>query len=632
MMKPLLWLLAGLFAGTLVHADERILDFHDEVVIAADGVLHVTETIRVRAEGDAIRRGIYRDFPTDYLDRNGRRIRVLFEPVEVLRDGAREPWRAQRVANGVRTWFGDAQVLLPPGEHEYVFRYRTARQLGFFADHDELYWNVTGNGWAFPIDHASALVSLPAGAPRESRDIEGYTGAQGASGRDYSASIDAEGRAHIATTRVLRTGEGLTLVFSFAKGIVAPPDWKQQIGWYGSAGRREAILAAGVLLLAGFLFVQWWRVGRDPRAGTVIPQYDPPPGLTPAAARYVQLCEYDDRCFAADTVELATRGLVRIRVDDSKHYRLDRIGTPATAGTDSTSALDAALFVRERNLLLRDSNHKVISQARRAHEKFLAEHHGAVNFRLRPGIGCLGGLLLIAAVTAALYLDPLAVGAAEIVPTVASVVLTSLATSSLAGYFARRRHGYAARGRLIAGLICLPLDVVALRFLALATTLAFAVLVAAGAIVFALFAQIMGARTPAGRALLDRIQGLRMYLGVAERDSLAQAKAPPMSLAEYQRLLPYAIALEVERTWGDRLAAAIGPAAAAAAMATMDWYDNRGSGGFSPSTFASSLGSSLAGAISSSASPPGSSSGSSSGGGGGGSSGGGGGGGGGGGW
>ena len=28
-------------------------------------------------------------------------------------------------------------------------------------DHDELYWNVTGNAWKFPIDVATATVLLP---------------------------------------------------------------------------------------------------------------------------------------------------------------------------------------------------------------------------------------------------------------------------------------------------------------------------------------------------------------------------------------------------------------------------------------------------------------------------------------
>jgi len=135
------------------------------------------------------------------------------------------------------------------------------------------------------------------------------------------------------------------------------------------------------------------------------------------------------------------------------------------------------------------------------------------------------------------------------------------------------------------------------------------------------------APTVEGRKLLDRIAGLRLYLGVAERDTLAAQKAPPMTVDEFQRFLPYALALGVEKTWADKFAAAVGPAAAAAAAGAIGWYQTGGrTSGISD--FTSGLGSSLSGAISSSSTAPGSS----SGGGGGGSSGGGGGGGGGGGW
>ena len=135
------------------------------------------------------------------------------------------------------------------------------------------------------------------------------------------------------------------------------------------------------------------------------------------------------------------------------------------------------------------------------------------------------------------------------------------------------------------------------------------------------------APTIEGRKLLDRIAGLRLYLGVAERDELAAQKAPPLTADEFQRFLPYALALGVEKTWADKFAAAVGPAAAAAAASAMVWYQGGGNVS-SISEFHDSLGSSLSGAISSSSTAPGSS----SGGGGGGSSGGGGGGGGGGGW
>ena len=64
-------------------AEERILEFHSDILVMQDGWIEVTETIRVRAEGERIRRGIYRDFPTEYFDKLGNRYVVDFQPLAV---------------------------------------------------------------------------------------------------------------------------------------------------------------------------------------------------------------------------------------------------------------------------------------------------------------------------------------------------------------------------------------------------------------------------------------------------------------------------------------------------------------------------------------------------------------------
>src|SRR5206468_3653250 len=69
-----------------------------------------------------------------------------------------------------------------------------------------------------------------------------------------------------------------------------------------------------------------------------------------------------------------------------------------------------------------------------------------------------------------------------------------------------------------------------------------------------------------GRRLEDEIEGLRQYLGVAERDELSRTKAPPKTPEEFSKFLPYAVALDVEKTWADRFAIALGSAALAAAV------------------------------------------------------------------
>ena len=128
------------------RVQERILSYDSTVAVNADGSMDVEERIRVRAEGEAIRRGIYRDFPTRYRDRHGNRVVVDFTVKDVLRDGRPEPWFTERQSNGVRLNTGNDDFLPVPAEYTYTLRYRTSRQLGFFEDHDELYWNAIGTG------------------------------------------------------------------------------------------------------------------------------------------------------------------------------------------------------------------------------------------------------------------------------------------------------------------------------------------------------------------------------------------------------------------------------------------------------------------------------------------------------
>ncbi len=224
------WLVPALAAFVLAahpvitgsaRAAEIIERFDAQIDVAPNGNLTVTETIRVRAEGREIKRGIYRDFPTDYTDSHGNRVRVGFTVVEVMRDGEPEPYFTERRGNGVRVYIGQKDVFLTPDHYTYTLTYRTDRQLGFFDDFDELYFNAIGHGWVFAIERARAIVHLPPGA--EVLSTTAYTGRRGESGRDFSTGSGVGGAVVFEATRPLQPGEGLTIVVSWPKGFVAEP-------------------------------------------------------------------------------------------------------------------------------------------------------------------------------------------------------------------------------------------------------------------------------------------------------------------------------------------------------------------------------------------------------------------------
>mgnify|MGYP003434107733 FL=1 len=566
-MKRILLALCCLFAFTTLHAQERILSYDSHVDVNADGSLDVTERIVVRAEGNAIRRGIYRDFPTRYKDRAGNRVVVGFQMIEVLRDGSPEPWFTERKRNGIRINTGNDDFLPTPAQFTFTLRYRTTRQLGFFDTHDELYWNAIGTGWDFPIESGSVEVRLPQAVPMDRMKAEGYTGAQGQQGQDYDARITEPGMARWLLTRPLAPREGFTVVLSFPKGLVTQPNAMQRWMWLLKDNRGVLIALAGLVALLLFCARRWHRVGRDPKPGVIITRYDPPAGYSPAGLRYMQRMHYDTRCFSSDLLSLAVAGNLRIHREKGilkEAWELEKTDTDQRASAEHEALLSKLFPDNTRTLELKNTNAAEVSGAQLAHSNLLEKRFKPALFK-RNG-SSIGIALLIVAVSAALAFLLGGGGGIPLIITIVAVMVAVLIT----------------------------------------------------------FSVLVKAPTPEGRKLLDEIEGLKRYLSVAERDELKQLPgpdAPPaLDAKRYEMLLPYAVALEVEDAWTKKFTVAAGAAAVAAATAGIAWY--RGSNIGDLGSFSKAMGSSLTSQIASSSHAPGSS----SGGGGGGSSGGGGGG------
>ena len=172
-------------------AAEVISSFDSDVRLAKDGELTVTETVRVQAEGRDIRHGIYRDFPLTFKDAGGAIREVDFSLVSVERDGKLEEYSTTRERGIIRIYAGSKNTSVPRGEHTYVFRYRTGRQVRWFDGKPELNWNVTSNFWRFPIMAASYRLQFVAGG--EPPRWTAYTGRLGERGKDWRGSLGAGG-------------------------------------------------------------------------------------------------------------------------------------------------------------------------------------------------------------------------------------------------------------------------------------------------------------------------------------------------------------------------------------------------------------------------------------------------------
>ena len=620
------------------HADERILRFVSDVAVQTNGDLLVTETITVRAEGNVIKHGILRDFPTVYNKSDGTEVEVGFDVLGVMRDGAPETFATEQLSNGWRVRIGRADVFVPSGNHDYTIKYRTTRQIGFFKDFDELYWNATGTGWNFWIDSAEARISLPQQVAFTQNAI--YTGPQGAKGRDAEVIEQRSGHITFRTTRPLPPHSGLTVAAGWQKGIVTPPTDAQKAGlWLND---NAPLTAAGIalLLVLGYYFYAWRNVARDPRGGAIVPLFNPPKGMSAAACRYVLRMGADDKMFTAALIDVAVQGhhkLVEKKKGDMKLVPCE--GGAPLAGAEQ--AMEQEMFGKRKSELdLDNENSGIFQRAQGALASGLHAAYGEKYFhnnRAWSVQGLLGALLLSALVISTVFFSRGSYeGSATVITALsfmpAMIVVTILATFGLPRTFVAwpfllfgcvfsllvGSSGYnilmgVAQGWTHVVPAALPLVLMPIASSAFSW---------------------MKAHTAEGRRITDEIEGFRQYLGVAERDRL-NALNPPQDTPElFEKYLPYAIALDVENAWGKRFAGILA-AMAVDPDADDSWYRGRRDWVNDPQGFTTYLGSTLRATVASASTPPGSSGGSdssSSGSDGGGSSGGGGGGGGGSGW
>jgi uncharacterized membrane protein YgcG len=624
----LLVVLAG--AAPAPAQSERILNFKSLIVVHPDASMTVTEDITVRANRQEINRGIVRDFPTTYPDRLGNTVKVGFQVEEVLRDGRPEPYRVESASNGVRIRIGQKDVFLRPGDYTYTIRYRVDRELGFFKDFDELYWNVTGNGWTFAIDRAEAVIELPPGA--KILNSAAYTGYQGDPGQAFT--VRAGDRDIVfKTTRALGPKQGLTVAVSWPKGVVHEPSGQERVGFFLRDNVAAAIGLIWLAVLLGFYLWAWFRVGRDPAKGTIIPLFTPPAGFSPAGVRFVSRMGFDDKAFAAAVVDMAVKGGVLIQ-EESGDYTLVRRDAAAGALSRDEQLVIDRLLPRAGSFKLENENHTVIKSAIDALKKNLKVELEKIYFvtnsgYLGPGVAIT--LLGVALVVLTAPVKPVA-AFGSLWLTIWTVACYFLAVTVYQKWRAARGGGlWKLLGALVTNLFALPFfigEIFGVVMLSWAVSIPAAATLAAMAFLNALFYHLLKAPTLSGRKIMDQIEGFKLYLSVAEKERLNLLNPPEKTPALFERYLPYALALDVENAWSEQFAEVLAKAGTETQPYSPVWYSGSSWDSFHTSRFTDSLGSSFAGAISSSSTAPGSSSGS----GGGGSSGGGGGGGGGSGW
>ena len=472
-------------------AAEQINRFDVLIEVEKNGDIVVTETINVTAEGNQIRRGIFRDLPRYYED-GGSRLRYRYDFDSVTRNSKAEPFATFNEGNARTLRIGQEDVFLPQGEHTYEIRYRVKNQVRHFDEHDEIFWNATGTYWNFPILSASAEVILPDGA--RATEVNAYTGAFGSDGRDYT--YRQNGNRHLfQTTRAFQTREGLTVSVLFGKGFVTPPTAAEERAiWWQKYGALVLLMGTVVALLV-YYTRSFDAAGRDPERGPVFPRYEPPEGYSPSAVHYIYYRGMrGHHAVIATLLNLATKKRIRIDQEDKKKTRFlwqsDEPGRNSLSKEDA--ALERKLFRGGTDFVMDKKYDATFTDAYTEFKQDLSSRYGSDYFKWNRGYN-----ILAIAVTA-------------------GAILVAANTS--------------------------------------VWTVWHTAVVAALAVINLLFLYLMPAPTRKGQEVRTGIEGFRLYLETAEKlqmntVDIETGNPPPMTTERYEKFLPYAVALDVEEPW-----------------------------------------------------------------------------------
>ncbi len=471
------------------QTEEYIDDFQVELKINQNNSVEVIETV-VYNFGDLQRHGIYRDLPYRYFAQGGK-FTVRLEVLGVTNEN-NQPlnYQVKRQSGKVQIKIGEENVLIS-GRQTYKISYHLNRVINFFDDHDELYWNVTGNSWPVAIDRAGIVVKLPRGILASTLRTECYTGLAGSTTQNCQVTNITNSQVGYSSFSTLLANEGLTVVLGWPKGILTSPGFWQQATWV----LKDNPLLLLPLLVLLVMILLWYGHGRDMgQKKTVIPYYEAPANLLPVEAGTLIDERVNLRDISSTFIHLAVRGYLKIKKLAGNDWELLK----------TSDFTDLPGWEREfAEEIFKNSKQIKLSELKNRFYKYL--------------------------------------------PKLKREVYDSLVAKKFFPVSPSRvRTIYASVGILLfgAGLAVLPFFNGGFNILSLILS----------AVMVIVIGQAMPRKTAAGSAICREIKGYQLYLGVAEKARLDFHNAPAKTPALFEKHLPYAMVLQVEKNWAKQFA------------------------------------------------------------------------------
>lgn len=547
MRRILTFIIFCLLSGLAFAQSERLNLFHADIEVMPSGNILVREKIQYHTEIPG-KRGIVRRLPLSREDQKGQSFRNEFNDLEIKRDGASSPFHTENSGDYLIIYVGESDVFLDEGDYEYEIAYEIPYQIGFFEGYDELYWNINGPDWDFPISKISSQIDLPSGA--EVIQNACYTGVYGSTAQNCTSSVQGEG-IYFETTGESSAGENLSVAVGFTPGIVSrppPPSFMQRFG---------SQILAGIfgLILILYYSITWAKYGIDPPKPTVIPQFEPPLNLSPASLGMIHKGFFWQDLAIASLVNLARKGFIKIS-DETKEsffgifkshkFLLEELKPSTDELPKEEKEILDRLFRSKKTIRVDGKYDSTIELA-------MNEFSSSVKEQWRH--------LLWKGFNAKFWIAPILL----------------LITYFLISIFFENYFVYKG------SLVLLSLFMIG------------------NILLFLLYQWLI--RKPAKEKLKLRaeIEGFKMYLSAAEERQMQHFNPPGMTPELFEKYLPYAIALDVEGIWGEKFEKFLKTSALAPSSYQPTWY-NRPI--YSMGSFGHTLNSSLSNSLSASSTKP----------------------------
>src|SRR5229473_3568766 len=504
----------------------RVANYNDTITISGDGSALVQERIVLVFVGEW--HGIHRFIPVEYPGPRGTNY-TLFLKVIGVSDGSGNKLKYD---SSISRGFRDLKIYIPDAvdttrtvEIDYIVK----NGIRYFDDHDEFYWNVTGNDWPVPIDHVLATVRLRDNTAGSLR-AQAFTGVYGSTEREVTSSVNGS-QVEFETTNPLPMRGGMTIDIYVPKGLLKEPGALTRLGWF--VGSNPVVFLPWWTLAV--MFTIWWYKGRDPNPGiSVAPMYEPPAGMSPAEAGTLIEDTIHPRDITSTLVDLAVRGYVRIE-----------------------ETVDRGLIFHHKDYIFH------LLKPREQWGTDLAPHERVMLENVFIG----GDETRLSALKNRFY---------TAIPVIREDIMSALKKKGMYLLDPESANAYSLLG---IGIIVVPLAIA--QYLGWANFLnSIPLLLLCGAIsavIWWLFARVMTAKTLKGARARIAVLGFQEFMTRVDADRLK--RMPPDTFEKY---LPYAMALGVEHNWAQAFAGIV--------KNPPQWYvSSNGMTGFNPIFFSSSM-------------------------------------------